>query len=249
MSGTRRSTRAKQKRATDPPRVPRSLPVAVRRVYSLTRREATAAIEIYRERFSEEQRIAEASLVGTIDETRNSTLNAFFLAERDDRVVGFAFMLFFPSFRMAHLMYLGVSSTCGHVGVGRKLFDVVVDSCAGQKHPPHWLTVEVLRPEAIADAEARTCRERGVEFLEKVGCVKVLADFQAPPIGPYQSVVPLWILARPVADADVDERLVGDMLRVIYRQVYGVGEDHPLVRHCMASIAEKGAGGRSARPA
>jgi len=211
--------------------------VAVRRLYNPTRREANAIIRIYHDCFLPVQRIEESSLIGTIDEKPNSNVNAFFVAEQGDAILGFAFTLFFPSFRMAHMMYLGVASGVRRQQVGGRLFDALLECCNAFDHPPHWLTVETLRPE-MADSDAdRAARRSTLEFLRKCGCVKVHADFQAPPLGPSFSVVPLWIMARPVADPGVDPGLVQDMLLVIYRMVYGLQEDHPLITHCMESIA------------
>jgi GNAT superfamily N-acetyltransferase len=208
----------------------------VRRIYKPTRKEVAAVIQIYRECFLPEQRIAESSLVGTIDEFPDSRRNAFFVAEENGEIAGFTFVLFFPSFRMAHLMYIGVDLPHARHGLGMRLFDAVIEACLAFDHPPHWVTVETLRPELARDEQDRVYRERSIRFLERLGCRKVAADFQAPPLGPELPVVPYWIMARPVADPGIDPELVPEMLHVIYKFVYGIPDDHPLVVHCMKSL-------------
>lgn len=215
---------------------PEDSAIRIRQVHRFDRREATAVVRCYHECFSADQRIADTALIALIDEMPDSRENAFYIAESGDDLLGFAYILFFPSFRMAHLMYLGISAEGRGRGAGRLLFRRLVEHCSGFASPPHWITVEAIRPEAAVDPDVRASRESTVAFLEKVGCLKVEADFQAPPLGPGQPVVPHWIMACPVGDQGVDPTLVPEMLLVIYRQVYGLPEDHQLVLHCLESV-------------
>ncbi len=208
----------------------------VRQVFRLDRQEANAIVQIYHDSFSPSQRIADSTLIGLIDDLPGSRRNAFYVAERGQEIVGFAYILFFPSFRMAHLMYLAIGKSARGHGAGRVLFDQLVTRCEQFRQPPHWITVEAIRPEFTADPDERASRETTASFLEEVGCLKVDADFQAPPLGPGLGVVPFWIMARPVGDPGVDPALVPDMLLVLYQLVYGLPEEHPLVVHCLRSV-------------
>jgi ribosomal protein S18 acetylase RimI-like enzyme len=210
--------------------------VTVRQVFRPNRREALAIVECYHECFDIEQRIADPALLGLIDDMPDSTKNAFYIAEQGEQIVGFAYVLFFPSFRLAHLMYLGVTQEGRGHGAGRRLFDVVVERCRRSPNRLRCLTVEVVRPDSTADPEVRRQREATVTFLERLGCHRLEADFQTPPLGPRRPVVPHWIMGRPLAGADEGVGDVAEIALDLYRLVYGLPEDHALVKHCLDSI-------------
>ncbi len=205
----------------------------IQRIYRPNRSQAIGILAVYHQAFEPEQRVADSSLLGTIDETPQSSRHAFLIARLGEAIAGFAYTLFFPSFRMAHMMYLGVAKQHTGRGVGRALFEETVAVTRQLAAPPHWLTLEALRPEAAADEAERSRRQASVDFLRKMGGSLIYADFQAPPLGPGCRVLPYWIVARPVADPKVFPELVPDALRVIYQAVYGLPETHALVEHCL----------------
>jgi hypothetical protein len=49
-------------------------------------------------------------------------------------------------------------------------------------------------------------------------------------------VVPHWIMGRPLAGADEGVGDVAEIALDLYRLVYGLPEDHALVKHCLDSI-------------
>jgi hypothetical protein len=211
-------------------------PVEIRPIYRLGRREAHGIISAYHESFPVEQRIADSTLIGRIDELPGSHANAFYIAERGEAVIGFAYVLFFPSVRVAHLMYLCTARRFRGAGAGCALFERLLWRCRRFDRPPHWITVEAARPEAANTQEQREARASTVRFLEAVGCHRVVADFQAPPLGPGLAIVPFWPMIRPITGAAIDVARVPDILLGLYRLVYGLDHTHPLVRHCLTTF-------------
>ena len=101
---------------------------------------------------------------------------------------------------------------------------------------PHWVFVEAERPEAAPDEREREARRRCLTFYERRGCQRLHADFQAPPLGPGLPIVPYWILVRPLREPDLSPPALRLALSDLYREAYGLGEGHPLVKHCLETF-------------
>jgi hypothetical protein len=107
---------------------------------------------------------------------------------------------------------------------------------SGGPAPPHWLFLEVERPELAAAPADRALRERRIRFYTRHGFQRVEADFQAPPLGPELPIVPYWVLMLPLVEPDLRPATIRSALADIYREVYGLAEDHPLVANCLKSF-------------
>jgi GNAT superfamily N-acetyltransferase len=194
-------------------------------------------VEIYRESFPDSQRVADEMLLRFVPQPQEEPGGwVFHVAEARQGVAGFAVALHVSSMSLAYLAYLAVGSEWRGRGIGSALFRSVVAHWSRLRpKPPHWLFLEVERPELAADDDERIRRERRIRFYERLGCQRLDADFQAPPLGPSLPVVPYWILMLPIRDPDLRPAAVRAALADIYREVYGLEEDHPLVENCLAS--------------
>lgn len=210
----------------------------VRPCLQLGREEAIAVINIYHEAFPVAQRVEDSALLRLVPRGSHEPGGwVFHLAERMPETVGFATGLHVSPLGLAYIAYLAVAPTWRGRGVGTALFRSLLDAWKqARPRPPHWLFLEVERPELARDEVEREQQMRRMRFYERLGCRFIHADFQAPPLGPGLPVVPYWILMLPIQDADLGPAAIRTALADLYREVYSLDEDHPLVRNCLESL-------------
>lgn len=225
--------------------------LVVRSCLNLEREAAVGAMRIYHDAFPAAQRVADGALLRLVPRGTDEPGGwIFHLAERPSKrkadkddigspleTVGFAVGLHVSPLGFAYIAYLAVNRDERGSGIGTALFRSLVERWQeARPRPPHWVFLEVERPELAASDEDRELRRRRIHFYERFGCRRIHADFQAPPLGPSLPIVPYWILVLPFADADLGEPALRMALIDIYREVYGLKEDHPLVINCLRSL-------------
>jgi len=212
--------------------------VHVRPVVHLSRADAQAVVRIFHAAFPPEQRIEDAALMQLIPQPHEDPGgHAFHVAMSPSGVSGFAAGIHVSSIGLAYIAYLAVEESWRGQGVGTALFRSLVDRwAAARPRPPHWIFLEVERPELAPDSVARQLRTRRIGFYERLGLRRIDADFQAPPLGPELPVVPYWIYMLPMRDPDLEARAIEIALTDLYREVYGLPAGHALVLHCLRSM-------------
>jgi GNAT superfamily N-acetyltransferase len=212
--------------------------VRVRPVRYLHRAEAVAVIQIYHESFPAAQRIADEALLRFVPEPQEEPgASLFYVAEDARQSIGFAAGVHVTSMRLAYLAYMAISPEWRDRGVGSALLRALVECWFRLRpKPPHWLFMEVERPELGGNEEERRQRQRRIAFYESHGCQRLNADFQAPPIGPELLIVPYSILMLPMFEPDLRLPALRVALADLYREVYGLPEDNPLVVNCLQSM-------------
>jgi GNAT superfamily N-acetyltransferase len=215
--------------------------VHVRAVVNLTRAEAQAVIGIFHQAFPPAQRIEDAALVQLLPQPHEEPGGiCFHVAEGPNGVCGFATGFHVSSIGLATIAYLAVEESWRGRGVGTALFNSLVDRWGSARpRSPHWILLEVDRPELARSKVERQLSERRIGFYERLGCRRIEADFQAPPLGPELPVVPYWIYALPMREPDFRPLALRNALSDLYREVYGLPEDHALVRHCLDSMVQE----------
>lgn len=202
-------------------------------------------MRIYHEAFPAAQRVADSALLKLVPRGMNDPGGwLFHLAEcppertgSDTNPIGFVAGLYVSPIRMGYIAYLAVRSDWRGRGAGTGLFRSLIETWMETRPaPPRWIFLEVERPELATGDEERAQRLRRMHFYERLGFRPVAADFQAPPLGPKLPVVPYRILVLPLADATLDQASLRVALVDIYREVYGLEEDHPLVANCIQSM-------------
>ncbi len=212
--------------------------VQIRPVTNLSRADAQAVVRIFHAAFPPEQRIEDAALMQLVPQPHEEPGgHSFHVAMSPSGVCGFATGLHVTSIGLAYIAYLAVEESRRGKGVGTALFRSIVDRWAATyPRPPHWVFLEVERPELARDSTARELCRRRIGFYERLGFQRIHADFQAPPLGPELPVVPYWIYMLPMREPDLRSDAIEHALRSLYREVYGLSEGHPLVLHCIKSL-------------
>jgi GNAT superfamily N-acetyltransferase len=197
-----------------------------------------AVINIYHEAFPMAQRVEDSALLRLVPRGLHEPGGwVFHLAERRTETVGFATGLHVSPLGLAYIAYLAVAPTWRGQGVGTALFRSLTETWkVARPRPPHWLFLEVERPELARNQAELDQRLRRIRFYERLGCRFIRADFQAPPLGPDLPVVPYWIFMLPMQDPDLGPKAIRTALADIYREVYSLDEDHPLVRNCLDTL-------------
>jgi GNAT superfamily N-acetyltransferase len=197
-------------------------------------------IGIYHEAFPFTQRIEDAALLRLVPRGIHEPGGwVFHLAERlpETETVGFATGLHVSPLGLAYIAYLAVAPAWRGRGVGTALVNSLLEAWKeARPRSPHWMFLEVERPELAADEEDRQRRQRRIHFYERLGCRRIHADFQAPPLGPDLPVVPYWLMVLPIQDADFSPPAIRTVITDLYREVYRLEEDHPLVANCLKSL-------------
>ena len=67
-------------------------------------------------------------------------------------------------------------------------------------------------------------------------CLHETAAKPPAPLGPGLPIVPYWILVRPLRAPELSPASLKVGLADLYREIYGLAEIHPLVKHCLASF-------------
>ena len=212
--------------------------VHIRPVTHLSRVDAQAVVRIFHAAFPPEQRIEDAALMQLVPQPHEEPGgHSFHVAMSPAGVCGFATGLHVTSIGLAYIAYLAVEEGWRGMGVGTALFRSLVDRwAAAHPRPPHWVFLEVERPELARDSAARQLCTRRIGFYERLGLQRIHADFQAPPLGPELPVVPYWIYMLPMREPDLRTRAIEIALTNLYREVYGLPDGHPLVLHCLKSM-------------
>ncbi len=213
-------------------------PIVVRPCLVLRRHQALAIVRIYHEAFPPAQRIGDSALLGLVPSgTEEFGGWTFHLAEHPHETIGFAAGLHVSHLRLAYVPYLAVAGTWRGHGAGTALLESVIKHWVeGSSPPPHWLFLEVERPELAAGPADRALRERRIRFYARRGFQRLEADFQAPPLGPELPVVPYWVLMLPLIEPDLRPATIRTALADLYGEVYGLAEDHPLVANCLKTF-------------
>jgi GNAT superfamily N-acetyltransferase len=212
--------------------------VQIHPVTSLSRAEAQAVVRIFHAAFPVEQRIEDAALMQLIPQPHEEPGgHSFHVAMGRGGVCGFAAGLHVTSIGLAYIAYLAVEGVWRGQGIGTALFRSLVERWAATyPRPPHWVFLEVERPELARDATARDFCRRRIGLYERLGLTRIEADFQAPPLGPELPVVPYWIYMLPMREPDLRHDAIEHALTNLYREVYGLPAGHPLVVHCLKSM-------------
>jgi len=212
--------------------------VIVRPFHGLVWREAMGVVRLYQAAFSPELRISEAALLRLTPQVTDEVGGwVFLVAVRGEEVLGFAVAYHASAIHLGYLAYLAVAESWQGRGLGMALLGSVFDHWARQgPRAPHWMFLEVERPELAADDKERANRDRLITTYQGIGARWFHADFQAPPLGPGLPIVPYWILVRPLREPDLSSASLKVALADLYREIYGLAETHPLVKHCLASF-------------
>ena len=161
----------------------------------------------------------------------------FHVAERGDEVLGFVVAYHAPGSHLGYLAYLAVLESWRGRGIATALLGSILDHWARLGNSaPHWMFLEALRPELAPDEQERARRERLLKTYYDFGGQLVHADFQAPPLGPGLTVVPYAIVVLPLRDPDMSPASMKIGLADLYREIYGLAENHPLVQHCLKTF-------------
>jgi hypothetical protein len=220
---------------------PAPLPPGVTiRPYLGLRDEAIGIVRLFHAAFPPEQRIEDAVLLRLIpqvtDEIGGWRLTVAVRGEEE--VLGFALAHHVSTIHLGYLAYLAVTEHGRGEGLGTALFGSVLAEWARLgTSAPHWIFLEVERPEVAESAADRALRERRMAWYGRLGCQRVHADFQAPPLGPGLPIVPYWILVKPLREPDLSPASLKNALTDIYREIYGLAENHPLVQNCQKSFS------------
>ncbi len=108
------------------------------------------------------------------------------------------------------LVYLAVAPELRGQGVGARLFEFA----CGNSPQVVW---EVDLPERAPSDVERARRLRRIGFFRRVGGATVPRPYVQPPLGADLPPVPMLLMARPLPDAALADRLV----RAIYFEKYG----------------------------
>jgi GNAT superfamily N-acetyltransferase len=130
-------------------------------------------------------------------------------AQEGGRTVGLASAHRLKDPAALFLVYLAVAPELRGQGVGQKLMEFTCDKS------PH-LIWEVDRPE-LAEGAERLRREKRVGFFRRCGGEPLARPYWQPPLDPSLPPVPMQLMARPLPDEALTERLV----RAIYFEKYG----------------------------
>jgi GNAT superfamily N-acetyltransferase len=212
--------------------------VHIRPVVHLSRTDAEDVVRIFHAAFPPEQRIEDGALMQLIPQPHEEPGgHSFHVAVSPSGISGFATGIHVSSIGLAYIAYLAVEESWRGRGIGTALFRSLVDRwAAARPRPPHWVFLEVERPELARDSVSRQLCARRIGFYERLGLKRVHADFQAPPLGPELPVVPYWIYMLPMRDPDLGPGAIEVALTNLYREVYGLPAGHPLVLHCLRSM-------------
>jgi GNAT superfamily N-acetyltransferase len=221
-----------------PPASPLPAGITIRPYLGL-REEAIGIVRLFHAAFPPEQRIEDAVLLRLIpqvsDEVGGWRLTVAVAGEEE--ILGFALAHHVSTIHLGYLAYLAVTESQRGLGLGAALWSSVLAEWGRLgASAPHWLFLEVERPEVAESAADRALRERRIGWYERFGCQRIHADFQAPPLGPGLPIVPYWVLVRPLRDPDLSPLSVRNALTDIYREIYGLAENHPLVQNCQKSF-------------
>jgi len=212
--------------------------VGIRPIRGLVWNEVMGVVRLYQSSFPPETQIDPATLLRLTPQTTHEVGGwVFQVAERGDDVLGFVVAYHAPGSHLGYLAYLAVAESWRGRGIATALLSAILDHWARLgTNAPHWMFLEALRPELAPDERERERRERLLKTYLAFGGRKVHADFQAPPLGPGQPVVPYVIVVLPLRDPDLSPASMKIGLADLYHEIYGLAENHPLVQHCLATF-------------
>ena len=212
--------------------------VGIRPIRGLNWNEVMSVVRLYQAAFPPETRIEPAVLLRLTPQVTHEVGGwVFLVAERGDDVLGFAVAYHASAMHLGYLAYLAVAESWRGRGIATALLSAVLDHWARLGlNAPHWMFLEAQRPELAPDERERARRERLLSTYLAFGGRQIHADFQAPPLGPGQPVVPYSILVLPLRDPDLSPASLKIGLADLYREIYGLAETHPLVQHCLKTF-------------
>ncbi len=161
-----------------------------------------------------------------------------------DGLIGFAFAMTLEGTGVEFLTYLAVAPTRRGHGVGSALLWTVIDALRARGNTAGllWEVESDDVDEEIPEAE-RALRRRRIAFYRRHGAT-IVSDapaYRAPNLAG-AGTIPMKLMWRSLTTPP--EGLAGDRLRrcieAIYRQGYGLPDDHPLVRETLAGLEPPG---------
>ncbi len=156
------------------------------------------------------------------------------VAEEDGQVLGFMAVAFWSQVPEANSAlgfgdYLGVCSERRGSGIGGELYRSALATMESDADRAGLafagMAFDVEDPDLAVTAENRTLRERRIAFYERLGA-RLLSqvDFWEPALGAAPALRYRLFFHR--ASRDIESR---QLVRELYRLIYGLGEDDPLV--------------------
>jgi hypothetical protein len=172
-------------------------------------------------------------------------MHHFWVAIRDEQVLGLSSWSYFCKPRLGFLYYLAVDPATRGQGLGAWLLQKTLEhlpadaaACAGA--PPRGLIWEVERP-ADADApEEQDLRQRRINFYKRSGSLLLpQLDFLAPPLAPGLPEVPYHVMFLPSPSFDGDTASRGfhrDILETILLEGYGIDKQDQYYRNALKAV-------------
>jgi GNAT superfamily N-acetyltransferase len=197
---------------------------------------ARQAFALYEASFPPAERVPVEAMQRSIERwnhTRpeNGSMPHFWIAIRDEQVLGLSSWCYFCKSRLGFLYYLAVDPATRGQGLGAWLLQKTLEhlpadatACAGA--PPRGLIWEVERPADAAAPAERDLRQRRINFYQRSGSLLLpQLDFLAPPLAPGLQEVPYHVMFLPSASFDGDtasRAFLIDILETILLEGYGI---------------------------
>jgi GNAT superfamily N-acetyltransferase len=189
-----------------------------------------AAMEIYCLSFPENER----QPVDKIEERVNAGLSDMIVGEKDGKVAFMALLYPLRGTNFILLDYIATAPDYRNQGIGAEFLNNIINS---NKADGKYLILEVDDPRF---GDNKDNRQRRVRFYQRLGA-KILKDVKYL-LPPFLSDVPtgmiLMMLPAP-KEMIINGALVINLIRQIYRELYGRAQDDELLRSIIEGVPEE----------
>jgi GNAT superfamily N-acetyltransferase len=215
---------------------------------------ARQAFALYEASFPPAERVPVEAMQRTVERwaharPENGSMPHFWIAIRDEQVLGLSSWSYFCKPRLGFLYYLAVDPATRGQGLGawllqKTLEHLQADASACDGAPPRGLIWEVERPADAAVPAERDLRQRRIHFYQRSGSLLLpQLDFLAPPLAPGLAEVPYHVMFLPSASFDGDTASRGfhiDILDTILLEGYGIERGSAYYLKAVKSILNNG---------
>jgi GNAT superfamily N-acetyltransferase len=215
---------------------------------------ACQAFALYEASFPPAERVPVEAMQRSIERwtharPENGSMPHFWIAIRDEQVLGLSSWSYFCKPRLGFLYYLAVDPAIRGQGLGAWLLQNTLEHlpadaavCGGA--PPRGLIWEVERPADAPTPAERDLRQRRIHFYHRSGGLLLpQLDFLAPPLAPGLPEVPYHVMFLPCAgfDGDTASRSFHvDILETILLEGYGIERGSEYYLKAVKSILNNG---------
>lgn len=205
------------------------------------------AVKIYETVFPPEQRVEPeyfiSSLAGSMENVADPNERRHFLvSRRSDQVNGMATFTYHPGARLGFLCYLAVApdqpgeSEVG-AALGKEVLRLVNEEGRNENSEAIGCVVEVDRPELAGEAEETQAVQEEIDRLTEQGWTLLeQVDYYMPPLHEGEEPIPLQLMYHPLNDEKLELATFSHVVRMVYRDVYGLAENDPLLQRALKNL-------------